>query len=106
MEQLWFCSSGQGLAQRDTRCLVHSVITSKVDDGWRVEHTPQMYKSWLMGHSTEWRKDEDYEDNNTLTTGDDATQCAAETVTAASLQEALLHLPSIFFFLIEFSDSK
>lgn len=52
-------------------------MTSEVDDGWRVENTPQMYEAWMMGHSTERRGEETGRrrgvyDDNTLTTGDDA----------------------------------
>lgn len=32
-------------------------MTLKVDDGCGVEHTPQMYEAWMMGHSTERIRD-------------------------------------------------
>lgn len=53
----------------------HSVMTLKVDDGCGVEHTPQMYEAWMMGHSTQSGSETGavgYDDDDTLTTGDDA----------------------------------
>lgn len=49
-------------------------MTLKVDGRCGVEHTPQMYEAWMMGHSTERIGDGavGYDDDDTLTTGDDA----------------------------------